>query len=325
MSAKRAPRTSGAAPPHPQRPLDLFFERLPSRPYCSNNPGLEGLYRLPIKEASECLLIQPNTARLVVCLCFDVDRPLAAMDWHDRHCPEPNITVMNPANGHAHLIYLLEAPVSVSDVARIKPVMFMAAIQEGLRRDLGADRGYSGLIVKNPRHKRWKTHTWRADPYCLEELADHVTLPTAAEIRKRSKQADYAGLGRNCTVFEVVRKQSYTLVREFWRPDGEKHFTTAVLNLVMASNLADIGNPMQPTECRAIARSISKWTWARFNRHEFRAIQSARGQKKGALKRDELLPTAQSMAAEGKSLREISQALGVSFKTIGNWLKASGV
>ena len=31
-----------------------------------------------------------------------------------------------------------------------------------------------------------------------DELAEHVTLPTAAELRKRSKQTDYAGLGRNC-------------------------------------------------------------------------------------------------------------------------------
>ena len=32
-----------------------------------------------------------------------------------------------------------------------------------------------------------------------------------------------------------------------------------------------------------------------------------------------------SMAAEGKSLREIGEALGVSFKTVGNWLKSAGV
>ena len=70
-----------------------------------------------------------------------------------------------------HLIYLLTAPVAVSDVARIQPVLFMAAIQEGLRRALEADRGYAGVVVKNPAHKHWQTHTWRAEPYLLEELA----------------------------------------------------------------------------------------------------------------------------------------------------------
>lgn len=322
MAARRAPRSSGDAQACPQQSLDLFYDNLPTRPYCSNNPGIEGLYRLALAEAIECLLIQPNTARRVVCLCFDVDRTLAAIDWNDRGCPPPNIAVRNPANGHAHLIYLLEAPVAVSDVARIKPVMFMAAVQEGLRRDLEADRGYSGLIVKNPWHKHWITHEWRAEPYSLEELAGMVTLPTAAEIRKRSKQRDYAGLGRNCTVFEIVRQQSYRVVRDYWRPDGERMFARAVLDLVLQSNQTDIGNPMQLSECKAIAKSISKWTWARFNRHEFRAIQSARGQKKGAGKRAEVLEEVKRLASEGKSQREIAEAVGVSQKTVSNWLKA---
>lgn len=325
MAAKRAPRSSGDAHSHPQKSLDLLHSRMPSRPYCSNNPSIEGLYRLSHEKAVEYLLIQPNTAKRVVCLCFDVDRPFAAIDWSDRNCPQPNVTVMNPANGHAHLIYMLEAPVAVSDVARIKPVMFMAAIQEGLRRDLEADRGYSGLVVKNPWHKHWITHEWRDIPYALEELAELVDLPTMAEMRRRSRQADYAGLGRNCTVFEVVRKQSYSLVRDYWGPNGAVPFARAVLDLVLTSNLSDIGNPMQPNECRAIARSISKWTWTHFTPAMWREIQSKRGtaggKKKGAAKREELLPTAQSMAAEGKSQREISQTLGVSQKTVSNWLK----
>lgn len=325
MAVQRAPRASGAAQSWTQQPLDLFSSRLPSRPYCTDSLENRGLYRLPLAEAMQCLLIQPNTAKLVVCLCFDVDRPLAAIDWNDRNCPPPNMTVRNPANGHAHLIYLLEAPVAVSDVARIKPAMFMAAIQEGLRRGLDADRGYSGLIVKNPSHKHWITKVWRDPPYCLEELAELVELPSPYEMRKRSRQVDYAGLGRNCTVFEVVRVKSYSLVRDYWGPGGDRAFERAVLDLVQQANMNDIGNPLQPSECRAIAKSISRWTWKKFTPAKFREIQSERGQRKGAAKRDELLPTAQSMAAEGKSLREISRELGVSFKTVGNWLKASGV
>lgn len=322
MAAKRASRESEDMRPWTQQPLDLFCDRLPTRPYCSDSPSTEGLYRLPLADALHRLLIQPNTAKLVVCLCFDVDRAMAAMDWSDRNCPAPNLSVMNPANGHAHLIYLLEAPVAVSDVARIKPVMFMAAIQEGLRRALEADRGYAGVVVKNPAHEHWVTKAWRDQPYCLEDLAELVDLPSPAEMRRRSKQADYAGLGRNCTLFEVVRKQSYTLVRDYWAPGGSVAFAKAVLDLVMASNLTDIGNPLQPSECRAIARSISKWTWSHFTPSQFREIQKARGQRKGALKREELLPTAQSMAAEGKSVREIGKALGVGHATVARWLKA---
>ena len=321
MAAVSIPRSVGADDPCSQQSLDLFLDRLPRRPLCSDNPSKEGLYRLPLDDALEHLLIQPNTAKRYVCLCFDVDRPGAALDWNDRNAPPPNLSVMNPVNGHAHLIYLLAAPVSVSDVARIKPVLFMAAIQEGIRLALEADRGYTGVVVKNPAHKHWQTQEWRAEPYQLEELADYVTLPTAAELRKRSKQSDYAGLGRNCTVFEIVRKSSYSLVRDYWRPRGSVDFAKAVLELVEASNYRDIGNPLDVGECRAIARSISKWVWQHFTPSQFRQIQSTKGAKKGASKREQLLPTAQSMAAEGKSLREIGEALAVPKATIGRWLK----
>lgn len=324
MAIKRAPRKRGAAPPHLQPSLDLFYGTLPARPYCSNNPVREGLHRLSLADALDCLLIQPNTAKRVVCLCFDVDRPQAGIDWSDRCCPAPNLAVRNPENGHAHLIYLLEAPVAVSDVARIKPVVFMAAIQEGLRRDLEADRGYSGLIVKNPFHKHWITQEWRSEPYSLEDLACLVNLPTPAEMRRRAKQVDYAGLGRNCTVFEIVRQQSYRAVRDYWRPDGERLFYRAVLELVMQSNELDIGNPMQLGECKAIAKSVSRWTWSRFSPQEFREIQAARGQLKGAAKREASMEEARRLASEGKSQRAIAEAVGVSQKTVSNWLKALG-
>ena len=175
--------------------------------------------------------------------------------------------------------------------------------------------------MKNPVHKHWQTHEWRSEPYLLEELAECVTLPTAAELRKRSRQTDYAGLGRNCTVFEIVRKESYSLVRDYWKPGGAVAFAAAVLELVEASNHRDIGNPLDIRECRAIARSISKWTWQKFTPAKFREIQAARGSRKGASKREQLLPTAPAMAAERTSLREIGRALGVHHLTVKSWIQ----
>jgi hypothetical protein len=149
---------------------------------------------------------------------------------------------------------------------------------------------------------------------------DYIDLPSPAEMSRRSRQVDYAGLGRNCTVFEVVRKLAYSTVREYWLPGGGPAFAAAVLNLVLIANHTEIGNPMQESECRAIARSISKWTWERFTPTKFRAIQSARGGRKGSVMRAQLLPMAKSMAVEGKSLREIGRTLGVHHLTIKSWL-----
>ncbi len=44
-------------------------------------------------------------------LGFDVDRTGAAIDWSDRNAPAPTLTITNPENGHAHLLYALETPV----------------------------------------------------------------------------------------------------------------------------------------------------------------------------------------------------------------------
>lgn len=306
-----------------QSSLDLFEARLPARPYCSDSLERDGLYRLPIAEAMERLLIQPNTRNLHVALCFDVDRDTASVDWEFRGLPPPNLTVKNPKNGHAHLIYLLEAPVPVSEISRIKPVQFMAAIQEGLRRALDADRGYAGLVVKNPRHRHWITVEWTSQPYELGMLAQHVDLPSPGEMRRRSKCQNYAGLGRNCTIFEIVRRQAYRLVRDYWRPGGEQGFKAAVLDAVLASNSRDIGNPLDSKECRTIARSIAKWVWRHFTPAQFREMQSFRGKAKGAAKRAEALPEALRMAADGHSQRQIAEALGFDQKTISNWLRKS--
>lgn len=308
-----------------QASLELFEARLPTRPYCSDSLQREGLYRLPIAEAMSRLLIQPNTAKLHVALCFDVDRPTAAIDWQDRGLPEPNLSVKNPVNGHAHLIYLLEVPVPVSELSRIKPIQFMAAIQEGMRRQLEADRGYAGLVVKNPRHAKWITVEWTDQPYELSYLAEFVDLPSPAEMRRRSQCKNYAGLGRNCTIFETVRRQAYSLVRDYWRPGGESLFRSAVLEAVLTSNSRDVGNPLDSKECRTIAKSISRWVWRQFTPAQFREVQSARGKAKGAGKRSEALPEALRMSAEGYSQQKIAESLGVTQQTVSNWLTKSHI
>jgi len=304
-----------------QPSLELFESRLGKRPYCSDNLAREGLYRLPIAEAMSRLLIQPNTAKLHVALCFDVDRPTAAIDWRDRGLPAPNLSVRNPANGHAHLIYLLGVPVPVSELSRIRPIQFMAAIQEGMRRQLDADRGYAGLVVKNPRHAKWITVEWTDQPYDLAYLAEFVSLPTPAEMRRRSQCKNYAGLGRNCTIFEIVRRQAYSMVRDYWRPEGERMFRKAVLEAVLASNLSDVGNPLSTKECRAIAKSISHWVWKRFTPSHFREIQSARGKRKGAALKKQLLPEVLQMRRQGKSVKDIAAHVGVSVRTVNRWIK----
>lgn len=307
-----------------------FRRRLVRYPYATDDPA-QGVYRVPLDAALRLKLLQPNAARLTQALVFDVDLGRwSIFAWCDNvpSAPCPNFTIANLESGNCHYVYVLAAPVATSNVSRIRPLQYLAAIETAIGARLGADVGYSGLIAKNPFNRAWRTLTWRANPYTLDELAECLgELPTLHDMRQRPAQ-ETAGLGRNCYVFETVRRRAYSLVREFWRPSGEKYFFAAILEQCRAVN-SEFAEPLPDKEARIIARSISRWVWRRFTPAEYRAqfsrIQAAKGRKggkaNGAAKRAECLEQARSMHAAGQSLRQIAKALGVGRSTVDRWLK----
>lgn len=199
--------------------IDYFAANLPYRPYHAN----ELLYGLRIDKAAKAVLaryIQHNPPHAMYWLVFDVDRPVAAIDWNDLNAPTPNFTVKNPVNGHAHLFYGLKTAVRVAKDGSIKAIEFAAAVERGLRDKLKSDIGYAGLICKNPLHTYWQVVEWRGELYELAELADYVDLyaPTAAN-DEQVFDIDFSyGLGRNCWLFNLTRIWSYTAIRQGW-PD----------------------------------------------------------------------------------------------------------
>lgn len=297
--------------------LNLFKEYLPRRPYCTNDPR-DGQTVRGREDALSFRNIQPNTSGKVVWLSFDVDHPDGATAWDRLSAPPPTLAIENPANGHAHLLYALEAPVPRTEAARARPLLYLAAAQEGIRRKLGADPGYSGHLCKNPFHSSWQTRQW-AHTYSLAELADWVDLPRIADMKKRVADPDYAGLGRNCELFERLRPLSYSLVRRFWIPGGFEHFRDALRVLCDDLNAA-FAVPLPIAEVRAISASCARWVWKHFDPASFRELQSKRGARKGAAKREALMPEVLRLIGEGKSQREVAAAVGVNHATISRWL-----
>lgn len=297
---------------------EKFVTTLPRRPRCANDPRFDNRIR-PAEKAREYRLIEPNTAGLMTWLCFDIDRPGAAMDWQDLQAPPPNLVCTNRTNGHAHLLYLLETPVCTSANGRDAPIRYAEAIEDGLRRLLRADLGYGGNLVKNPLCGFWSVHSVHSDGYSLEELAEYVDLLPRS---KRRNPDHFAGLGRNCETFDRLRTLAYTKVRDFWRPGGDAAFFDWC-EMVAAGIQSDFVEPLPPREIKAIARSVARWCWRRFNPQDFRAVQAARGRRKGAAKKAELLPVVLEMHAAGHSNRLIASTLGINDKTVGNWIKAA--
>jgi hypothetical protein len=260
--------------------LELFNDRLPHKPYFSDD--LHFGVRIAGKErAILAKYIQFNQPHAMFWLGFDVDRTGAAIDWSDRNAPAPTLTITNPENGHAHLLYALETPVRTAPDGKMKPLRYAAAVENALRKKLEADTGYSGLICKNPNHGHWKIAVWQPELYTLDWLADFLDLNAAND---KEIVADY-GLGRNCTLFDKTRKWAYRAIRQGW-PEYEQ-WLQACYERASAYNL-QFASPLDEKEVGAIAKSIAKWTSIKFDEDKFveyvRAthtpeIQSVRGKK----------------------------------------------
>ncbi|EKE6834973.1 replication initiation protein [Escherichia coli] len=323
--------------------IDYFAANLPYRPYHAN----ELLYGLRIDKAAKAVLaryIQHNPPHAMYWLVFDVDRPVAAIDWNDLNAPTPNFTVKNPVNGHAHLFYGLKTAVRVAKDGSIKAIEFAAAVERGLRDKLKSDTGYAGLICKNPLHTYWQVVEWRGELYELAELADYVDLyaPTAAN-DEQAFDIDFSyGLGRNCWLFNLTRIWSYTAIRQGW-PDFPQ-WKEAVIQRVEMYNV-QLSVPLSHKECVCIGSSIAKWTHKRFTEAGFEQyvadthtseiqarrgrknrseVQAAKGRKGGIAKGNaygDKREQARVLRVKGLSYQAIADAIQVSRRSVINWCK----
>jgi len=264
--------------------LDLFNDRLPNKPYFSDD--LHFGVRIAGKErAILAKYIQFNQPHAMFWLGFDVDRLGAAIDWSDRNAPAPTLTITNPENGHAHLLYALKTSIRTAPDGKMKPLKYAAAVENALRKKLEADVGYSGLICKNPNHGYWKIAVWQPELYTLDWLADSLDLNAANE---KEIIADY-GLGRNCTLFDKIRKWAYRAIRQGW-PEYDQ-WLQACYERGRAYNL-QFPTPLDDGEVMGIAKSIAKWTVQHFSKESFddyvkrthsSEIQSVRGRVGGKI------------------------------------------
>lgn len=255
--------------------LDLFRERLPRKPYHTNDL-MTGLQIAELTKAISSRYIQPNGPTHKHWFVFDVDSSTAAIDWYDQGAPAPNFIAANPQNGHAHLFYGLEIPVRTAPDGKLAPLKYAAAIESALRERLGADMGYVGLICKNPLHGFWRVTKYENEPYTLDWLADYLDLRDHP-----IKRTEY-GLGRNCDLFDALSKWARRAIRQGW-PKYDQ-FLQACLDRATGYNAQHFKqNPLPHNEILHTARSVAKWTHANTTKQGFSDWQSKQGKKGGLI------------------------------------------
>lgn len=198
-------------------------------------------------------------------LGFDIDSETAGFDWYDCNGPAPNFVIQNPANGHAHYLFGLLTPVCTSPQARMAPMRYLAGLESGLSARLGADQGYSGLIVKNPLQSAfWRVWQPRQELYSLDELADY-TDPSRTRTHTRTREV--RSFGRNVSLFDQLRFWAYDRV-ESARAGNYGAWVSDVTAQAMTIN-AEFPDPLRFAEMASTARSVAKWSWKHYDsRHD---------------------------------------------------------
>jgi hypothetical protein len=324
--------------------LKRFKAHLPVKPYCTDDLSA-GLRILPLKDALGKAYIQHNHPGMVWVLAFDVDREIVDPNdwwpvWDRAGLPEPNLTTQTISTGRGHLLYFLDAGVCTTTAARPKPMEFLAALERAYTVALGADPGYAKLVTKNPCCDRWLVWQIHAHPYTLGELAEHVDLTAYRRLPEAS--AAY-GTGRNVTLFNETRHWAYSAIRDYWAPGGLPRWNKAVLGHVEALN-GQFQKPLPHSETKAIAKSISNWTWKKITPQGLRELierthssekqrergkratnQAEAGRASGEARRaasEDLRATARLMRAAGHTQQAIADVLGVPRQSIARWLSA---
>lgn len=265
-----------------------FFTNLAHKPYCADDL-LYGLKIRPKKTAINMQYIQGNQPCMFHYFFFDIDRSDAVMAWHEENLPMTYWTAQTQKNGHAHLCYKLEIPLCTSEFGSQKAIAYASKVQAGLANKLGADVGYSHLITKNPFHKDWRVTFWTEQAYTLDYLADFVELP-----KKLSKEQEVLGLGRNCIMFDTVRKWAYKAIRAH-RGSTFDVWLGEVLKQCKNVNNAFL-EPLLYSEVKATAKSIARYCWKKDGYHyqEFIDRQSKKGAIGGKISKRKPVPTSEA-------------------------------
>lgn len=306
----------------------LFLSRYQQqRPYATDDYS-RGQYRTPRDEALTKRYIQTNPSPLQYCLVLDIDHEDALMRAFRMGLPVPSWVAQSPT-GKAHAGYLLANPFSTTDPAQGKALRLAARVEAGLRHEIGADPGYSGLLMKNPLHEHWDTR-WGTDAlHTLAQMAEDLGTSLPGPQRRKGFDQDYAGLGRNCLLFEQTRVWAYSAVRRYWT-DGQDAFGDAVHDHLQVLN-SQLAAPLPAVEVRGLANGITRWTWARMTPEGFQAIQKERSTKGNQVKTARALEREQAvlrLRADGHRWQAIADTLGMSLdaaKAIGRRAKIKKV
>lgn len=306
-------------------PLAELYQDLPKTLRCSPHKNNTDFRRKTPKQATQNAYIGYNTPKVTTFIVIDLDYDGSIFAYHDAGIPRPQFVLKNPKNGHCQYLYRLKDPVTFFEKSRPEPIAFLNAVEHALTLALGGDMGFTGYLAKNALNPSHEVYYTGAEPYSLHDLANYLDLPTKTPYTADNDEY----YGRNCYIFNAVRHLAYSL--------ADTHTFTQIYNqcLEWCEEQNTRFSPKLPyNELKSISKSIAGYC---VNKHlkqsnrrssvAFRKTQALKGAKGGKAKGkayDSKRQQAKQLHEKGVNNTQIALKLGVSRRTIINWLKDKG-
>ena len=295
---------------------------LPYCPDCTSSLKTEQPYvrGRPRKNALKYDYIQLNPNSLYIFMTLDLDYDCGGEIWdlmHNSKIALPYFIVVNPQNGHAHLIFILRKPICTTSLAHFRPLKYLHAIILAYTELTCADGSYSGHLAKNPWSKKWYTLNESYRVYDLKGLVTSSVLDILERKPTKLARETVAGLGRNCNIFENVRSWAYREIRNYWGCHGSISEWQEVIEAQCSLKNKNFALPLYKSELHQIAKSIANWTWRHLTPEGFSCFQ--RRCVKLRWDKESKKTAGLVMLQAGFSTAEIAEELVVSQRTCRLW------
>lgn len=153
--------------------------------------------------------IQLNTDTHFNAIIMDIDNEEFVAEWSAAGLPVPTIQSFNRDNNRAHLIWLLNVPVSKRNK---KAVRYYRDIIKSIQILIGADRNYQNHQTKNFLNTELFRVIYNDYAYDLEEFRQFI-LATPAALEEIDSDDIERSKSRHITLFNQLRQYGYKIAK----------------------------------------------------------------------------------------------------------------
>lgn len=299
-------------------PLVELYNILPKTLRCSPHKNNTDFRRKTPHQATKNAYIGYNTPNVTSVIVIDLDYKDSKFAYSDLGLPRPQFITENKKNTHSQYIFILKDPVTFFKNSRNAPIRLLNAVIDALTDALGGDKAFTGYLAKNALNSSHNVYYTGAKPYTLTDLANYLDLTdlNSSQVAQADNDDCY---GRNDSIFNAVRKQAYSI--------AFKCNYTQLYNqcLHWCEEYNTRYSPQLPyNELKSISKSIAQYCTSDRFRREFSELQVSRGTKGGkarSAKYQDKREQAKKLHEQGVNNTQIALKLGVSRRTVINWLK----